>query len=303
MVGKGDDQREERDAPRREEWPRSPNDEEAPVEPRVPLREQSYDPAEVSGREQAIPSEDDLDFETDVEYLHRAIYREAFEPAEGREPTPWWVWAISALALFWGGLYLGRHGGTFNPAVHIAYQHVQGLVTREAAEQRSLALTDPIAAGEAIYRANCQVCHQVDGTGVSGAFPPLIGVDRVVGPPEGLILILLHGLIGPVEVLGEIYNGAMPAWAGLLDDAEIAAVATFIRQWEANDAPPVEPEVVTALREATTDRTTPWTEPELDEALARPEIQAATQGVPGAEDGAGARPGAEGEEPDREPES
>lgn len=238
---------------------------------------QGYDPADISGHEEALPHEGDLDFEPDVEYLHRAIYREAFEPEEGREPTPWWVWAISVLAIFWGGWYLGKHGGTFNTAVHVAFSRVWEPVREEISEQTAATLGDPVQAGQAIYASRCQVCHQPDGTGMPGVFPPLIGVDRVTGPPAGVVLILLHGLSGPITVAGQLYNGAMPGWGDILSDAEIAAVATYIRQWGTNQAPAVAPELVTGLRSATSSRTTPWTEPELEAALQSPEIQGAGQ--------------------------
>ncbi len=245
--------------------------------PRDQDPERGIDSAEIRGHEEALPRHGEVDFEPDVEYLHRAIVREAYEPAEGREPTPWWVWAIIALALFWGGWYLGHHGGTFNTGTHLAYPRVQSLVREETREQAAAAIGDPVQAGRALYAARCQVCHQPTGEGVPGVFPPLIGVDRVTGPPEGLVLILLHGLSGPVTVNGQPYDGAMPPWKDLMNDAEIAAVATFIRQWETNQAPPVAPELVANLRAASADRATPWTEPELDAALRSPEIQEAAQ--------------------------
>jgi mono/diheme cytochrome c family protein len=235
------------------------------------------DPAEIEGHEQALPHEGEVDFETDVEYLHRAIYREFYEPAEGREPTPWWVWAISVLAIFWGGWYLGHHGGTFDTATHLAYFYKLPYIRKEEREQAAATIADPVQAGRELYVARCQVCHQATGTGVPGVFPPLIGADRVVGPPAGLILILLHGLSGPITVSGQQYNGAMPAWAQVMSDAEIAAVATFIRQWETNQAPPVAPELVASLRAATASRTTPWTDPELDAALQSHEVHEAVE--------------------------
>lgn len=237
--------------------------------------DRGVDPAEIEAHEQALPHEGEVDFEPDVEYLHRAIYREFYEPAEGREPTPWWVWAISALAIFWGGWYLGHHGGTFDTATHIAYFYKLPYIREEEQKEATATIADPIKAGQELYTARCQVCHQPTGAGMPGVFPPLIGAERVLGPPAGLVLILLHGLTGPITVSGQQFNGAMPAWQDVMSDAEIAAVATFIRQWETNQAPPVSPELVTALRAATASRTTPWTSAELDAALASPEVEEA----------------------------
>lgn len=271
MVGKGEDEplgdarRPKDDAPR------------PPVRPQVPIEEQGFDPAEIRGHEEALPHEGEVDFETDVEYLHRAIYREAFEPDEGRERVPWWVWATFAIAIFWAGLYLGLYGGTFGTATHVAYSRVQPLVREEVAEASAQLQANPILAGQDLYTRRCQVCHQATGAGVPGVFPPIIGAERVTGPPAGVVLILLHGLTGPITVAGQTYNGAMPAWAKLMSDAEIAAVASFIRQWETNDASPVTPELVSTLRNATADRATPWTNPELEAALQSPEIEDAVQ--------------------------
>jgi mono/diheme cytochrome c family protein len=271
MNGTGEDNARD-DAPRPDEREPAP-----PPHGHDPGTDRSIDPAEIQGHEEALPHEGEVDFETDVEYLHRAIYREAFEPAEGREPTPWWVWTLSVLAIFWGGWYLGHHGGTFDATPHLAYSRVQDLVRKEEREQTATAIADPVQAGRALYSARCQVCHQPTGIGVPGVFPPLIGSERVIGPPEGLVLIILHGLAGPVTVAGQVYDGAMPAWEKVMSDAEIAAVATYLRQWETNQAPPVEPELVAALRAASARQTTPWTAPELDAALKSPEIQQAGQ--------------------------
>ena len=91
----------------------------------------------------------------------------------------------------------------------------------------------------------------------------------MTGSPETLLRILLHGLQGPVEVAGTTYNGAMPAWMNVLGNEEIAAVATYIRQLESNEAPATSTADVVAVREATASRTAPWTAAELQAAATR----------------------------------
>src|SRR5690606_39535307 len=66
------------------------------------------------------------------------------------------------------------HGGTFNTAVHVAFSRVWEPVREEISEQTAATLGDPVQAGQAIYASRCQVCHQPDGTGMPGVFPPLI---------------------------------------------------------------------------------------------------------------------------------
>lgn len=122
---------------------------------------------------------------------------------------------------------------------------------------------DRIARGEAIYARTCAACHQTDGSGVDGAFPPLDGSAFVTGDPGTAIRIVLHGMTGPVEVPGKpAVNSLMPPVAGL-SDAEIADVLSYVRHAWTNDAPAVGAGEVGKVRAATGDRTTPWTAAEL----------------------------------------
>lgn len=86
------------------------------------------------------------------------------------------------------------------------------------------------ADGAKLY-AQCAGCHQANGQGIPGAFPPLAGhVAEILskqGGREYLIKALLWGLEGQIEVKGMKYNGAMPAFNGLKDE-EIAALLNHI---------------------------------------------------------------------------
>ncbi|WP_243091018.1 cytochrome C-552 [Thermus neutrinimicus] len=86
------------------------------------------------------------------------------------------------------------------------------------------------ADGAKLY-AQCAGCHQANGQGLPGAFPPLAGhVAEILNPKGGreyLIKVLLWGLQGSIEVKGMKYNGAMPAYNGLKDE-EIAALLNHI---------------------------------------------------------------------------
>lgn len=213
------------------------------------------------------PAPEEGELEPDVERIHRPLYREPADPEEGREPVPWWLWATGALALFWGGWYLGYHGGSFGDATHAAFRNTTEFVREEAREQQAEAIEDPVEAGQRIYVSRCQACHQADGMGTPGVFPPLIGAEWVTESPETLVRIVLNGLQGPITVSGDTYNGLMPGWGDVLSDPEVAAVATFVRQWDANDASAVSPELSAALREASADRGgAPWTVEELMQA-------------------------------------
>lgn len=91
--------------------------------------------------------------------------------------------------------------------------------------------------GEAVYAANCISCHQANGQGIPGAFPPLAGghaadLVQAEGGRSYLLHALVYGVQGQIVVAGQTYNGLMPAWPQL-SDAEIAAVLSYvIRAWD-----------------------------------------------------------------------
>lgn len=139
---------------------------------------------------------------------------------------------------------------------------------------------DPIAYGERVYALRCQTCHQPDGTGISGAFPPLTPNRWVAGDRGRLIRLVLHGLQGEIEVQGTTYRGVMPGFSYLSDD-EVAAVLTYVRQSFGNDTTHVVPRQVAAVRAATDAPRGGWSAGALWEAtgippIATPDTSAAT---------------------------
>jgi len=88
-------------------------------------------------------------------------------------------------------------------------------------------------AGEEIFTRNCQACHQANGMGVSGAFPPLVGTVPAFLHAGGdgratLVSIVLFGLQGQITAAGERFDGVMPSWRGTLADAAIADVLAYL---------------------------------------------------------------------------
>jgi len=134
-------------------------------------------------------------------------------------------------------------------------------------------LSSSVEDGEEIYNTRCVSCHQMNGQGVPGTFPPLNETEWVNGDKGRLIRLLLNGLSGSIEVKGQTYSGVMPPWGGALDDEEMAAITTYIRSNFDNDASPVTAEEVAKVREATSSRKKPWTAKELR--------KDANQGIPG----------------------
>jgi len=76
---------------------------------------------------------------------------------------------------------------------------------------------------------------------------------------------MLHGIGGPIEVLGTTYQGVMPAFARL-SDAELAAVTSHVRSSWGNDTAPIAVDAIAAGRARFPERTASWGgEAELDE--------------------------------------
>ena len=119
--------------------------------------------------------------------------------------------------------------------------------------------------GREIYSRACMSCHRDDGRGFAAEAPKLAGTDWVLGPEGRLIRIALQGMAGPLEAAGERWNREMPPQETALGDEEVAAVLTYIRRAWGNEADPVEPKTVAAVRAAGETRATPWTAEELRE--------------------------------------
>ncbi|MBV8601899.1 MAG: cytochrome c [Candidatus Eremiobacteraeota bacterium] len=103
--------------------------------------------------------------------------------------------------------------------------------------------------GKALYESRCASCHQPDGKGVPGTFPPLAGnKDETAANPSRVIGIVKHGLNTELVVNGKKYPGGMPAWKGQLTDAEIAAILTYIRSSWGNKASAVTEKQVAAVK-------------------------------------------------------
>jgi quinol---cytochrome-c reductase cytochrome c subunit len=111
-----------------------------------------------------------------------------------------------------------------------------GRSTALATELNSAALAqqeDQVAAGAAVYAANCATCHQAAGQGIPGTFPPLIGNPNATDA-EHVESAVRDGLSGPIDVLGETYDGQMPPFDGLSDE-DVRSVVAYVVSLAARD--------------------------------------------------------------------
>ncbi len=202
----------------------------------------------------------------DVQSVHAAIQREKPEPRVGLEPLSLWLIGIYGLAVFCGGFYLGRYAGDFSgdSLDPIGEQQLGKKSSAAGQSAQQVAELSPASRGKKIFLANCATCHQASGTGVAGQYPPLAGSDYVSGGTRRLGMILLKGLQGPLKVKGAQYGSAvMQPWEKTLTDAKIADVLTYVRSDWGNNASPVAPEGIAALRKELAGRSDSWTEADL----------------------------------------
>jgi mono/diheme cytochrome c family protein len=87
------------------------------------------------------------------------------------------------------------------------------------------------ADGAGIFAANCVICHQSNGKGIPGMYPPLAdSIGSYVAIPEGrayLVHVVSFGMNGPISVHGQIFNGMMQSWQNFKDE-QIAQVLNYV---------------------------------------------------------------------------
>ena len=161
---------------------------------------------------------------------HSSARRERKDPETGFEPLSLWFFSICALVLLVGGGYLGAKSAGFDFGMMQVSGYKAGTppdftpVGPELSEQDKY-----FNAGEAVYKAVCNGCHQSNGAG-QGQIPPLAESEWVMQGTERMAQIILNGIRGPITVNGASFGAQeMPAQKGALNDQRIAQVMTYVR--------------------------------------------------------------------------
>ena len=112
--------------------------------------------------------------------------------------------------------YLGDQAGSMAPVA----------VAAAAKQTGTLTLQQQVKAGEVSFAGTCSTCHQANGQGLPGVFPPLAKSDYLADLKRA-IDFPLNGHSGPIKVNGQDYNSTMPPMSQLTDD-EIANILTYV---------------------------------------------------------------------------
>jgi mono/diheme cytochrome c family protein len=113
--------------------------------------------------------------------------------------------------------------------------------------------SEPMRRGAGLYERHCADCHGAAGQGVPGVYPPLAGNRAVAGqPPANTIRAVLAGGFPP-STRGNPRPYGMPPFGAELNDADVAAVVTYVRGSWGNAGSAVEPRHVDRFRRGASD--------------------------------------------------
>jgi mono/diheme cytochrome c family protein len=156
-----------------------------------------------------------------------------FAPALGGQP------AGEVAALLQRGV--SGHAALLGPMAEVVLHSTQHLAAadRQAMAQYLQSLPAPaqMQLGGQVYEQHCAHCHGADGLGRAGAYVPLAGNRALLHePPANLVQVVLGGAF-PASTAGNPRPFGMPPFATALDDEQVAAVLSYVRNaWGAAGA-------------------------------------------------------------------
>src|SRR6056300_805738 len=132
-------------------------------------------------------------------------------------------------------------------------------------QKEALRLERKVGSGEKIFAARCASCHQANGLGIAGQYPPLAGSEWVTSNPGIITNIIIKGLKGEIVVKGETYgtSAAVNMAAVPINDREIANVSTYVRQAWGNSSNEVSEDLVSEIRSEFSSKQDQWLGDEL----------------------------------------
>jgi mono/diheme cytochrome c family protein len=168
---------------------------------------------------------------------------EGAEPTMGSRGLPMWLIILAFILVFLGLSSFDINSGWFRTEVYLPNRSMADLQP----QQPAVFGPNPLL-GKRPYEQVCGLCHQPDGMGKPGQFPPLVGSEWVNGAPARLIRIPLLGINGNIKVKGQPWALSMPAMGASMSDEDLAAVLTYIRMTWGNTGTEITPAMVKAVR-------------------------------------------------------
>lgn len=222
---------------------------------------------------------------TDLDRIHAAVKREKEDLAPESQPAPLWAIFLLMLVAIIAGGQLGQMTGGWSFDISNPFSVANGGGDPRPGGGGAGGTLDPFALamkkGASGYSV-CGGCHQGNGAGIPGQFPPLDGSEFVTGGTERLIRIVQHGLTGPVTVKGASFNtpGGMQPFGAAMSAQDLANVLTYVRNSWTNQGTMITKEMVQKVRDEEK-RATQWTTADL-EAFAKKDVPGEIPAGPGA---------------------
>ena len=192
-----------------------------------------------------------------IRQVHSQLEHQKPEKAGGGYAAfPLVLLGLMCSSIFFGAIYLAHFSSRFDPMIYNEN-------AKPVAGGPVIPVVTAAQLGKRVYVNVCMTCHQPNGQGQLGIYPPLVQSEWATGNEELIIRIVLQGLNGPITVAGHEYNNAMAPLGSVLKDEQVANVLSYIRQEWGNTAPEVKVETVARVRAETAGRIQAWTVPEL----------------------------------------
>ena len=112
---------------------------------------------------------------------------------------------------------------------------------------QSNSLAQSMKRGQEVFNTTCKNCHQENGQGMPGVYPPLAKSDFLMQDTKRAIGIVVNGIDGEIFVNGKKYNLDMPAHTQL-SDQQVTDVLNFVRNSWGNKGKAITPAQVKAAR-------------------------------------------------------
>ncbi|MFP5391996.1 MAG: c-type cytochrome [Gammaproteobacteria bacterium] len=162
---------------------------------------------------------------------------------------------------------VSKHSTVYGPMAEVVYNSLQYLTDEDAramavylkslpqkdteappTSQARLVAPEVMETGRRVYSAQCAMCHGDEGRGQPVAYPPLADNQSItMASPVNSIRMVLNGGYAPGTRKNPRPYG-MPPFSHILNDAEVAAVVTYVRVAWGNNGAPVAPGQVNELR-------------------------------------------------------